>query len=188
MKQRYLEIGKIITSHGVKGEMKVEPWCDSAEFLCDFETLYLPDGPETADGQLNLKAVEIESARVNKEIAIMKFKGIDTPEAVRLLRNCVLLMDREDVELEEGCYFQADLLGLAVVDADSERIYGRITQVLETGANDVYVIESASGGPYYLPAVAEMVVETDIEGELMRVRPIPGIFDGDVGETVAAEE
>lgn len=179
MKQRYLEIGKIITSHGVKGEMKVEPWCDSPDFLCDFEVLYLPEGPETSDGQLNLKAVEVESARVSKEIAIMKFKGIDTPEAVRLLRNCVLLMDREDVELEEGCYFQADLLGLLVVDADSGKEYGRISQVLETGANDVYVIESQGDEPhtYYLPAVSEMVVETDIQGELMKVRPIPGIFD-----------
>ena len=95
MPKRYLETGKIVAVQGLKGEVRVEPWCDSGEFLCEFDTLYFDKG-ETP--------LEITRSRVQKNIVIMKIKGIDTPEQAQNIRNKILYMDREDVELRAGPY------------------------------------------------------------------------------------
>lgn len=166
MKQ-FLEIGKIVSVFGIKGEVKVQPWCDSPDFLTEFDVLYRKSGD----------TVEIERSRVQKNIVIMKIKGVDTVEDAQKMRNHVLYMDRNDVLLEEGSYFVQDLLGLQVVDADNGTVYGRITEVSETGANDVYHVENEEGNVVYVPAIAEVVVETDIENEIMKIRPLEGLFE-----------
>ena len=166
MKQ-FLEIGKIVSVFGIKGEVKVQPWCDSGEFLCEFDTLYRKSGDP----------VEIESSRVAKNVVVMKIKGVDTVEDAQKMRNHILYMDRNDVELEEDSYFVQDLLGLEVVDADSGERYGRLTDVSETGANDVYHVETDEGKVLLVPAIADVVVETDIEGGVMKIRPLDGLFD-----------
>ncbi|MBP1548296.1 MAG: 16S rRNA processing protein RimM, partial [Oscillospiraceae bacterium] len=107
--KKYLEIGKIVAVQGLKGEVRVEPWCDSAEFLCEFDRLYFSKG-ETP--------VDVVRSRPHKNIVLMKLDGVDTPEDAQKLRGKILYMDRDDVELEEGCYFVQDLIGLEVVDAD----------------------------------------------------------------------
>ena len=117
--KKYLEAGKIVSVFGIKGEIKVQPWCDGPEFLCGFDTLYYKSGTP----------VEIERSRVAKNIVVMKVKGVDTVEEAQKLRNRVLYIDRDDVELDEGCYFVQDLIGLEVVDADSGESYGKITDV-----------------------------------------------------------
>ena len=102
MKQ-YLEIGKIVNVHGLRGDVKVVPWCDEPEFLCEFDTLYL--------GKTQ-KPVNVTAARLQKGNVLLHLEGVDTVEAAEQLRNQVLYMDRDEVELEEGVYFIQDLIGL----------------------------------------------------------------------------
>lgn len=166
MKQ-YLEIGKIVSVFGLKGEIKVQPWCDSPDFLCEFDTLYYKSGTP----------VVIEHSRVQKNIVIMKIEGCDSVEEAQKLRNRVLYMDRDDVELEEGAYFVQDLIGLKVVDADTGEEYGELTEVSETGANDVYHIRRADGKMLYAPAIPDVVKETDLDAEIMKITPLEGLFD-----------
>ena len=148
MPKRYLETGKIVAVQGLKGEVRVEPWCDSGEFLCEFDTLYFDKG-ETP--------LEITRSRVQKNIVIMKIKGIDTPEQAQNIRNKILYMDREDVELEEGAYFVQDLIGLEVIDNDSGEQYGKLCEVSFTGANDVYHIKAKKGTKALLILILQMV-------------------------------
>lgn len=165
---KLLEAGKIVSVFGLKGEVKVQPWCDTPEFLCEFDTLYYKSGTP----------VEIEHARRQKNIVVMKIKGIDTVEEAQKIRNRVLYIDRDDVELDEGCYFVKDLIGLKVVDADNGRVYGTLTEVSETGANDVYHIKGEDEKMYYIPAIPSVVAETDIEGGVMKITPLDGLFEG----------
>ncbi len=167
--KQFLEIGKITNVHGLRGEVKVFPWCDDAAFLCSFDTLYL-DGGRTP--------VRILRARMMKNMAILQIEGCDTREQAERLRNQVLYMDRDEVELEEGTYFIQDLIGLTVTDADSGKEYGRIKDVLQTGANDVYVIaEPETKKEYLVPAIPDVIVETNIEEGTMTIRPLEGLFD-----------
>lgn len=166
--KKYLEIGKIVSIHGLKGDIKVEPWCNEPEFICEFDKLYSKDGK---------KEYEIERCRVQKNMVIMKLKGIDSVEDGQAMRNKILFMDRDDVELEEGYYFFQDLIGLTVIDADTQKIYGKIKDVLQTGANDVYEIKSIEGKSYYIPAIADVVLKTDLQDGKMYIRPLEGLFD-----------
>lgn len=166
--KKYLEIGKIVSTHGIKGEVRVQPWCDSSDFLCEFETLYFDEGK---------KSVDIIRARVQKNVVIMQLDGVDTVEEAQNLRNKILYMDRDDVELDEGTYFIQDLIGLVCIDADEGGEIGKITDVLETGANDVYEITSAEGNKYLIPAIPDVVLETDLDGNTMTIRKMEGLFD-----------
>ena len=165
--KKYLEIGKIVSVFGIKGEVKVEPWCDSPDFLCEFDTLYYKSGTP----------VEIERSRVHKNQALLKIKGIDTPEEGVKLRGRVLYMDRDDVELEEGFYFQQDLIGLLVKNSESGEEYGTISDVLQTGANDVYEITDSDSNKKYIPAIPDVIDKVDIEKGEMLITPLEGLFD-----------
>ncbi len=168
--KKYLEIGKIVSVHGLKGDVKVEPWCNEPDFICEFDTLYSKDGK---------KKYRIERCRVQKNMVIMKLEGVDSVEEGQAMRNKILFMDRDDIELEKGFYFFQDLIGLTVIDADTKKIYGKIKDVLQTGANDVYEIKSDEGKLYYIPAIADVVVKTDLQSEKMYIRPLEGLFDED---------
>lgn len=168
MPKRYLETGKIVAVQGLKGEVRVEPWCDSGEFLCEFDTLYFDKG-ETP--------LEITRSRVQKNIVIMKIKGIDTPEQAQNVRNKILYMDKEDVELEEGAYFVQDLIGLEVIDNDSGEQYGKLCEVSFTGANDVYHIKDKDGTVRLIPAIPDVVIDTDITNGIMKIHVLEGLFD-----------
>ena len=165
--KKYLEIGKIVSVFGLKGEVKVQPWCDSPDFLCEFGVLYWKSGTP----------VNIVNSRVQKNIVVMKIEGCDTVEEAQKLRGRVLYMDREDVELEEGAYFVQDLIGLKVVDIETGEEYGELTEVSETGANDVYHLRRPDGTMCYIPAIPDVVKETDIEGGIMKIKPLDGLFD-----------
>ena len=170
MLKRYLEIGKIVAVQGLKGEVRVEPWCDSGEFLCEFDTLYFDKG-ETP--------LEITRSRVQKNIVIMKIEGIDTPEQAQNIRNKILYMDREDVELDEGAYFVQDLIGLEVIDNDNGTDYGKLCEVSFTGANDVYHIKDKDGKIRLIPAIPDVVINTDITNGIMKIHVLEGLFDED---------
>ena len=169
MKQ-YLEIGKIVNVHGLRGDVKVVPWCDDPEFLCEFETLYL--GREH-------KPVQVADARLQKGNVLLHLEGVDTVEEAEKLRGHILYMDRDEVELEEGVYFIQDLIGLEVLDADTGASYGKLTDVLQTGANDVYEVRDESGKTVLIPAIPDVVLETDLDAGTMQIRPLEGLFDED---------
>ncbi len=164
-----LECGKIVSTHGVRGEIKINPWCDGPDFLCEFEELYLKDG----------RVLELERARVHKNCVIAKVAGIDSIESAMPYINAVVYLNKEDVELPDGTYFIADLIGLSVVDYDTGRIYGKITDVMQTGANDVYTVTSEEGDTL-IPAISDVVMETDLEAGELRIRPLEGLFSDEI--------
>ncbi|MCQ2463519.1 MAG: ribosome maturation factor RimM [Clostridia bacterium] len=166
----YLEVGQIVSTHGIKGEVRVQPWCDSTEFLKQFKTLYFDKKGE--------RSIKVLSCRPNGNIAIMKLEGIDTVEQAALYRNKVLFMNRKDAKIAPGTYFIQDLIDCAVIDADDEsKKYGTLTDVSQTGANDVWHITDGSGKEYLIPAIPPVVIDTDVEKGIIKIRPLKGIFD-----------
>lgn len=160
MRQQYLEAGQIVSTHGVRGEFKVLPWADGPEFLTLFDRVYL-----------NGKEFAVESARVQKTCVLVKLRGVDTLEAAQALRHTVVKVDRNDVALEEGTYFVADLLGLTVLEGQTE--LGKVTEVLSMPGPDVYVVRGDH--EYMIPAVKEFILETDVDGGFIRVKLIEGM-------------
>ena len=142
MKKQFLEIGKIVGTHGLKGEVRIDPWCDSAAFLCRLKRLYDANGNEQP----------VISAKAHKNVAVVLFKDVHSIEEADRLRGKVVYMNRDDVKLPRGTYFVQDLLGLQVEDADSGKVYGIVTDVLKTGANDVYQV-SRDGRDYLIPVI-----------------------------------
>ncbi len=170
MLKPYLELGQIVSTHGIKGEVRVNPWCDSPEFACMFKTVYLDDKGE--------KPVRVIASRPHGNIALMKLEGIDTVEQAAAMRNKILYMARKDVSLSEDSWFIADLIGCKAVDADDEnKIWGTLTDVSQTGANDVWHITDENGKEYLLPVIPPVVINTDVENEKVYIRPLKGIFD-----------
>lgn len=168
MSENFLEVGKIVSVHALKGEVKIVPWCDSPDFICGFDYLYL-------DGK-GSDYLELEYSRVFKNMVIAKFKGYDTVEEAQKLREKVLYISRDDVELDDNTYFIKDLIGIKVIDDVTETEYGIIKDVFQTGANDVYTIKN-NDKEYMIPAIADVVKSTDIENKIMRIIPLKGLFD-----------
>ena len=165
--QKYLEIGKIVSIHGVRGEVNAQAWCDSPSVYTKLKRLYSKDGGV---------CYELERARPKGEnMVILKLKGVDTAEAAQAMRNTVLYVDRDDLKLPKGSYFIADLIGLECVTEEGE-VLGKLTDVLETGANDVYEI-TRGDKKFYIPAIPSVVLNTDIDGGKMTVYPMEGLFD-----------
>lgn len=164
----FLECGKIVTTHGIRGDVKAEVWMDSPEELCAIRMLYL-DGGKTP--------LKVQNARVQKNMVLLKLEGIDTPEAGNTLRQKVLYARREDIPLEEGQYFLQDLIGMQVVDADDGRLYGKLIETTETGANRVHHIRFADGKVRLIPAIPQVIVAVEPEAGRMVIRPLPGLFD-----------
>ncbi|MBO5340936.1 MAG: 16S rRNA processing protein RimM [Oscillospiraceae bacterium] len=165
MKQEFLEAGKITNTHGIMGEVRVEPWADSPEFVCRFPVLYV--GPTHWP-------IEVERARVHKNMAIIKFNGITDMNGALAMKNQILYIARKDVQLPEGHFFLADLTGLEVQDADSGEVLGTIAEVLTPPANNVYVVKGGKR-EFMIPAVPEFVLETNVDGGYIRVHLIEGL-------------
>ena len=168
MKKKFLETGKIVGTHGVRGMVRIQPWCDSAEFLCGFKKLYL-----NSEGD---SVINITSAKPHGNIVIASIKGVDTIEKAESYRNKVVYINREDVKLEEERYFIEDIIGCTVYDADSNKVLGKISDVSATGANDVWHIKNANK-EYLIPCIDEVVISVDIDFEKVVIRPLKGILD-----------
>ena len=168
MKNPFLEAGRVVGTHGVRGELRVEPWCDSAVFLKGIRTFYWENGSE---------AVRAVSARQYKNLLLRKLEGIDTVDQGDALPGRVHKNAREDVTLPEGRYFVQDLIGLSVVDADSGRVYGTLADVFPTGSNDVYEVKDEAGRSFLVPAIRDVIVRVDVDGGVVEIRPLRGIFD-----------
>lgn len=167
MIKQFLEAGKIVSTHGLNGEMRVECWCDSPEFLCYFKTLYFDQGKEM---------VEVKS-RPHKNVALIKIAGIESVSQADTMRGKVLYINREDIQFEEGVNFVQDLLGCTIKNIDTEVVYGKITDVIYTGANDVYEVTNDEGKKFLVPVIEDVVINKDVENELIEIRPLKGIFD-----------
>ena len=166
MKKQFLEVGRIVGTHGIRGELRVDPWCDSPDFLSGFKKLYFDEG------KTSLKS----KARPHKSIVLLRLEGVETIDDAEKLRGKVLYIDRDDARLPEGKNFVQDLIGCRVVDADdASKEYGEIADVFKTGANDVYTVKNPSG-EFLVPVIDEVVVEKDIDGGVVRIRPMKGLF------------
>ena len=131
MPKKFLEAGKIVGTHGIRGDLKVQSWCDTPEVLCDFDTLYLDEKTP----------VEVTSAQVHKNVVLMHLKGVDTVEAAEKLRGKILHLDRDDVDLPEDLVFIQDILTFKVYDLRVDRVIGHIRDVLTSNpAHDMFEI------------------------------------------------
>lgn len=163
---RLLETGKIVTTHGIRGEVRAEVWSDGPELLLELELLYREDGTP----------LHIEYSRVHRGALNLKLRGYDDIDSAMALIGTVLYLDRDDFELEEGTYFIKDLMGLSVVDAGTGETYGTIIQVQPTGANDVYHVQ-AGERVLLVPAIPQVVRQVDLESGQMLITPLEGLFD-----------
>lgn len=170
MRAQYLECGKIINTHGVKGALKVENRCDTPKVLASLKRVYLEKNGAYSERK-------ILKASVFKEFVIMELEGVSNMDAAMLLKNTVIYASREDIPLREGDYFLADLEGLDVIDLETGKVYGKLREVINRGASDIYVVDTPAG-ERMMPAVSAFVKKIDIDKGVF-VTPIPGMFDDD---------
>ena len=174
MKKAYLECGKIINTHGFRGTVKLESWCDAPEVLASLpRVFFLKNGEYTPR--------KILHASVFKQFVLADLEGVRDEDAANALRNTVVYAAREDLPLEEGDHFIVDLLGLPVLDADTRAPLGELIDIKQQGAVDLYIVKTATG-EYMVPCVPQFVVKLDPE-DAVYIRPIPGLLDEE-GENV----
>ena len=169
MEERF-QVGVITTPHGVQGEAKVFPTTDDPRRFKRLKVVIL----DTGKGE---RTLEIEHVKFFKQFVIIKFKEFHTPEEVAVYRQKSLYVTRENaVRLGKDEYFIADLMGLRILDEDNQEI-GVLREVLETGANDVYIIDLKDGRELLLPAIKECVLRVDIEAGEMQIHILDGLLD-----------
>lgn len=164
-----LKVGVITTTHGVRGEVKVFPTTDDAERFLDLDYVLLDTGRE-------LRRLDIQNVKFFKNLAILKFKGIDNINDIEMYKGRDLWIPREEgQELGEDEYYIADLLGMEVVLEDGS-LFGTLKDVMETGANDVYVVTTTDGDEVLLPAIQECIKAVDLEANKMTVHLMKGLL------------
>lgn len=163
MKNQFLEAGEIVNTHGIQGEVKIVPWCDTPEFLCGFDTLYIDGAP-----------VKVRAARSHKGNVLARLEGVDDVNAAMRLKGKRVSIDRTGVELPDGRHFIADLIGLTVLNDDTGEELGTIADVLTPPAHEVYVVRG-KGKEYLIPAVDAFLRGTNVEEGWVRVHLIEGM-------------
>ena len=166
--EKLLQVGVISSTHGVRGEVKVFPTTDDVKRFKKLKEVILDTGRE----HLHL---EVESVKFFKQFAILKFKGIDNINDIEKYKGKSLLVDRKHaVRLQKDEYFIADMIGLTVLTEDGEK-FGELKDVLETGANDVYIIDSLQHGEVLVPAIKQCILDVNIEEEYMKIHLLEGL-------------
>lgn len=168
MLKQYLEVGEIVAPHGVHGDMRLYPWCDDGD-LNKAKTMYLDD-----KGTEKKKVVYVKP---HKNIYLIKFADINSPEEVRPFIGKTLYMDRKDIPVKKGEYFIQDLIGLEVFDEDSKVRFGVLYDVANTGANDIYNIKDENGKETWIPAIPQVIKKVDIDDGKIYIYPMKGLFD-----------
>ncbi len=171
-KHPFLEAGQIVATHGVRGEVRIQPWCDSPEQLASMSAFYWDEGRTP---------VRVK-ARPHKNMAIARIEGVDTVEAAAVLRGRMLYAARDEFRLPPDRYFIRDLLGMAIVDADTGQVYGTLTNVSDTGANAVYHLTMGKDTPtpgreILIPAIPSVILSVDLDTDIIKLRPLKGLFD-----------
>ena len=168
VKNEYLKVGVITSTHGLKGEVNIYPTTDDRERFRDLKNVYA--GPEG-----NRQKLTVRSVSFTKKFAVLGFKEIDSIEQAEKLRNTELFVSREDaVPLEENEFFIADLIGMKVSTEEKEDL-GVLTDVLSTGANDVYVVTAEDGSEVLIPAIPGCILDVNVEEDHMTVHLLPGL-------------
>lgn len=167
--QNYLPACKIVTTHGVRGEMKALPLCDGADFLAKCKRLFAK-----ADGSGECRLLGV---RAQGNMVLLRLEGVADMDAARAQVGRTYYFAKADVRLPNGRYFIDDLLGCRVVDAESGREYGTLTAVDHPAAQDIYTVTDPAGSTHMLPAVPEFVRAIDMETRTIAVTPIDGMFD-----------
>ena len=166
--EQLLQVGVISSTHGVRGEVKVFPTTDDVKRFKKLKQVILDTGKE----QLPL---EVEGVKFFKQFAILKFKGIDNINDIEKYKGKSLLVDRQNaVKLRKDEYFISDMIGMSVYTED-DNLFGTLKDVMETGANDVYVIESKEHGEVLVPAIKQCILEVDIENQKMVIHLLEGL-------------
>lgn len=160
-KEQYIEAGRIVNTHGVAGEVKIEVWLDSPEFLKRFKRIFA-DKTE----------MKVLSARVHKDFLLAKLDGVSDVNAAMTLKGKNIFVDRNDVKLPKGAYFLQDIMGAAFVDEQGNEI-GRLVEIMETPASRVYVVQGES--EHLIPAVPEFILSVDAENGTVKVHMIEGL-------------
>ena len=164
------QIGVITQTHGIKGEVKVFPTTDDVKRFKRLEKVTIDSGKKRFEA-------EIESVKFFKQFVILKFKGFDTIEDIQPYKQAKLLVDREHaVRLRKDEYFVADLIGTKVVSDEGTEL-GVMTNVIETGANDVYVVKNSEGEEILFPAIKDCVKEVDLENGVITLHVMDGLLD-----------
>ena len=164
------QIGVITQTHGIKGEVKVFPTTDDVKRFKRLEKVTIDSGKKRFEA-------EIESVKFFKQFVILKFKGFDTIEDIQMYKQAKLLVDREHaVRLRKDEYFVADLIGTKVVSDEGTEL-GVMTDVIETGANDVYVVKNSEGEEILFPAIKDCVKEVDLENGVITLHVMDGLLD-----------
>ena len=169
MKKDYLELGQVVSTHGIKGEVRINPWCDSPDFAKKFKTVYFD--------KLGAQPVNVEACRAHGNVILMKLEGIDSIECAQSYKNRIVYIRRDDAHLSKETWFIEELIGCDVTDADTGKIYGRITDVSQTGANDVWHITDDDNKEYLIPAIKDVVINVNVVDNIVKIRPLRGIFD-----------
>ena len=170
MIKSFLPLGKIVGTHGVRGEVKVAPWCDGPDFAKQFKTVYFSSNGDDP--------IAVVSVRSHKNQILMLLEGVGSIDEAETLRNRVLYFKRSDGDLSPGTWFIEELIGCDAFDADDPaKRYGRLTDVLKTGANDVWQITDDGGKDYLLPAIRDVAVGADVASGKVFIRPLKGIFN-----------
>ena len=167
--EEYFEIGQIVNTSGLKGEIKVKPFTDDITKFNDFKTIYVSIKKE-------LKEFKVEKVRFSKNMVFLKLKGIDTIEEAENYRNLYIKRKRDkDEEIEEDTYYIVDILGCKVF-TDEQKELGEVIDVFSTGSNDVYVVKDELGKQVLLPAIKDVIKNVDIENKLITVHLMEGLI------------
>lgn len=176
-----LRVGVISSTHGIKGEVKVFPTTDDVKRYNNLKKVFINvNQNKTVKNQIEIKQLEITGVKYFKQFVIVKFKGIDNINDIEKYKGLDLYVLREDaVKLQKDEYFITDLIGLKVIDEDNNLV-GKLEDVLQTGANDVYVIKASDGynqKEILLPAIKECILEVNIDEEYIKVHLMEGLLD-----------
>ena len=169
MKKDFFECGRVCSAHGVRGILKVEPWCDSPKVLAMQKRIFVAD----KNGKYNER--KIISASVSGNLVLLGIEGISTREEAFCMKNTVLYLKREDIPVADGAMLLQDMIGLSVIDVDTGRVYGKIKEISDGARSKIYTVETENGDVLF-PAVTEFVKEID-ENRGVLIRPIPGFFE-----------
>ena len=166
-----IEAGKITSAHSFRGEVKIQNWCDSVDFLMQFDKFYLDGG----------EILEVDKMRKSGNIIIASFSGVESEADALKLRNKIIYIDKSEAELEEGVFFVSDLIGLPVIDINSGEKYGVLADIFYSGASDIYVVDCGIGDggkkrEAMVPNVPEFIKKVSLE-EGVFVSPIEGMFE-----------
>lgn len=158
-KEKYLECGKAVSTHGVRGTLRLECYCDTPEKLAKLRRMYI----KTETGEMKL--MKVRAASVQKTMVLVTFEDITDLNQAILYKGTTFYADRADMKLEKNQVFIADILGLDIIDADSGEKYGTLADVITPGCREVYVIDDVRGGQFMIPCVPEFIVKINDEGE-----------------------